>query len=163
VGRKREEVKYLTFEQAWELVMTTGYPHSIDTGLLELRKLYAETPSYVGDGTRLNIDGLRRIEDMAARVAGRVLTEMMLLPGVPTIEVAKALIASARDYQTQAWPSLTEPDRSLEEWILLTEEYRHRYLHLHPVTPARQVKYAAIVANLAIWAVQAALGTLDRP
>lgn len=157
MGRPSNDVKYLTLDQAWEMSANHGSQGSLYGLLLDLRRLYTNTPSYIKDGTQLNWEGLGVIEDKAAEVASRAITELVLL-GASGVDGARAIVDDAREYQKKDWPSLVEPDRSLEEWILLTEEYEWRYEHLNPVTPERRLKYMGIIANLALWAVQAARG-----
>lgn len=86
-----------------------------------------------------------------------------------TLEQALEKLAGAREFQTKEWPSLIEPDRPFEEWILLTDVYLAKLKQVYAETPsyigdgtelnhkglARVGKYAAIVANLMAWAVQA--------
>lgn len=87
-----------------------------------------------------------------------------------TLEQALAKIAETRAYQTKVWPSITEPDRPFEEWLVLTDVYLAKLKAIYAETPSyvndgtelnhegmkRIGKYAAIVANLMLWAVQAA-------
>lgn len=90
-----------------------------------------------------------------------------------TFYEAIAKLQDARAFQTKAWPSLTEPNRPFEEWLVLTDVYLAKLKAVYAETPsyindgnelnlvglARIEKYAAIVANLMVWAVQSAKGT----
>jgi hypothetical protein len=101
---------------------------------------------------------------------GRLNTDIKYLP----FDDAVKLILDARDYQTKVWPSLIEPDRPLEEWIVLLDVYLAKLKAVYAETPsyindgtelnktglARIEKYAAIVANLSVWAIQAAKGVV---
>lgn len=94
-----------------------------------------------------------------------------------SLEHANTLVVEARAYQAKAWPSTTEPDRPFEEWVLLTDVYMTKLKAVYAETPsyindgnelnlaglARIEKYAAIVANLALWMVQSAKGTACTP
>ena len=92
-----------------------------------------------------------------------------------TLEEALERVADARAYQTKAWPSMkleNGGERSFEAQLLLLEEYVLRLRKVWNETPSyvddgdtpnmegrkRIEKYVAIVANLALWAVQAATG-----
>jgi len=88
------------------------------------------------------------------------------------LEEALILIGDARDYQMKNWPSvvINGGGRTLEEWIILMDVYLTKLKEIYAKTPAfigdgdvpnedglnRIEKYAAILANLAIWAVQSA-------
>lgn len=99
---------------------------------------------------------------------GRRREDVQYLP----VDMAIEKVMEARAYQRSQWPSLVEPDRTVEEWILLTSRYVRKLEDVYSETPsykndgrelnleglARIEKYAAIVANLALWAVQAAKG-----
>lgn len=84
-----------------------------------------------------------------------------------TVREALAEIAGAREFQKGAWPAIVNPDangRSLEEWILLLQAYQNKLVQVYaeskgdtPEGRARVLKYCAIQANIALWAVQAAL------
>jgi hypothetical protein len=102
-----------------------------------------------------------------------------------TFEEAIELVKDARGYQAKAWPNteLTNAGgRPFEEWMLLLHHYMTKLDAVYTETPGnlptvvgadgrgreyrpniegrkRVRKYAAIVANLAIWAVQSALGS----
>lgn len=92
-----------------------------------------------------------------------------------TFEEALALVQDAREYQTKAWPSTkleNGGERAFEAQLCLVEEYVARLRKVWNETPGyiddgnvpnvegrkRIEKYAAIVANLAIWAIQASTG-----
>ena len=92
-----------------------------------------------------------------------------------SFDEALVLIDDAREYQTKAWPSTAEEkggERPLEEWVILLDHYMTKFKAVYTETPSykddldtpnvegrnRIAKYAAIVANLAIWLVQAAEG-----
>jgi hypothetical protein len=92
-----------------------------------------------------------------------------------TKEEALALVEDARAYQTKAWPSTklaNGGERPFEAQLALVEEYTLRLRKVWNETPGyiddgsvpnvegrkRVEKYAAIVANLALWMVQAATG-----
>ncbi len=96
-----------------------------------------------------------------------------------TFEEAIALVKDAREFQAKAWPNtekLNAGGRPFEEWIVLLNHYMTKLHEVYTVTPGnvpnlqgeyvpniegrqRVRKYAAIVANLAIWAVQSAVGS----
>lgn len=88
-----------------------------------------------------------------------------------TIAEAFEALANTRDYQLKAWPAATRPDaggRTPEEWQLLLNHYITKlnavYAESDGNTPeghARYAKYAAIVANLALWLVQATVGPVN--
>ncbi len=94
-----------------------------------------------------------------------------------TLEEALALVADAREFQTKSWPSTKQAnggERPFEAQLLLVEEYVLRLRKVWNETPGyiddgnvpneegrkRVEKYAAIVANLALWMVQAATGEI---
>ena len=94
-----------------------------------------------------------------------------------TLEQAMALTASARAYQTKAWPSTklaNGGERPFEAQLLLVEQYTAKLRGVWNETPGyiddgnvpneegrkRIEKYAAIVANLALWMVQASTGEI---
>jgi len=89
------------------------------------------------------------------------------------LDEALILICDARDFQMQKWPStevINGGGRTLEEWIVLMDVYLAKLKAVYAETPAfigdgdvpneegltRVEKYAAILANLALWAVQSA-------
>lgn len=164
MSRRNEDVKYLTLNQAFAITLNANQDlvekQTLDQALLELRRVYTVTPSYVNDGEQVNYEGLTDIQTAAAVVANIALTYLMHVQKI-NLERAVELIIEARDFQTVAWPSLTEPNRPLEEWILLTFEYEYRTVKIarEPQPNLDRIqKYAAIVANLALWAVQSAKG-----
>lgn len=81
-------------------------------------------------------------------------------------------VMETREFQTKTWPSLTEPNRPFEEWLVLADVYIAKLKAIYAETPSyiddgktlnvkgleRIEKYAAIVANLYLWAVQSAKG-----
>ena len=161
MGRRMHTTQYLTLDEAVEFVERIGveYPN-LDEALLALRREYTNTPSYLNDSALLNIDGLRKLEYAAGQVAVEAMNQLVLEGGLTWL-AAVSQVHAARKYQMEQWSSLVEPDRSFEEWILLTEEYQHRFKQIFANgqgSAARLTKYAAIVANLALWAVQSALG-----
>lgn len=164
MGRRREEVKPLSFDQALAFIDRVPVEHDgIDSALLLLRREYANTPSYIDDGAKLNTEGLTKLEWIAGQVAVEAFNQLVVVSGLTWVE-AVAAVRDARSYQISKWTSLVEPDRSLEEWILLTEEYQYRYqdIVIQGSDSARIKKYAAIVANLALWSVQTALGKIGH-
>lgn len=90
-----------------------------------------------------------------------------------TVLEALAKIADAREFQKGAWPAIVNNDangRSLEEWILLMQAYQTKLVQVYAESNgstaegrARVLKYAAISANLSLWAVQAALSPNPVP
>lgn len=102
-----------------------------------------------------------------------------------TFEEAVELVKDARAYQAKAWPNtelLNAGGRPFEEWVVLLHHYVTKLDDVYTTTPGllptvvdaegrghdyrpniegrkRVRKYAAIVANLAMWAVQSALGS----
>lgn len=98
-------------------------------------------------------------------------------PGVQyaSVQEAVALVSDARAYQVKAWPSTSQGnggERPLEEWFILLDVYIAKLKAVYAETPSyvgdgdrantegrkRIVKYAAIVANLTLWLLQAAEG-----
>jgi len=96
---------------------------------------------------------------------------------VPYLTLGQALekINDARAYQLKPWPStslVNAGGRPFEEWLVLIDVYLAKLKAVYAETPsfkgdgdepnleglARIEKYAAIVANLAVWAVQSAKG-----
>src|ERR1700675_2366536 len=94
---------------------------------------------------------------------------------VPYLTLQQALekIADAREYQVKPWPSTASQNaggRPFEEWMVLIDVYNNKLKQIYAETPAykadgnepnleglaRIEKYATILANLSIWAVQAA-------
>lgn len=92
-----------------------------------------------------------------------------------TFEQGIEALKDARDYQTKAWPSTQLEDcgqRTFEDQLLLVEQYTLKLRAVWNETASyiddgntpniegrkRVKKYAAIVANAALWAAQAALG-----
>jgi hypothetical protein len=87
---------------------------------------------------------------------------------------ALAAVKDAREFQTKTWPSCDLPDaggRPLEQWYMLLVRYTRKFDEVYAETPSylndgtepniegrkRIKKYAAIVANLAMWMTQAAM------
>lgn len=92
-----------------------------------------------------------------------------------TLDHAIDLTKDARNYQTKTWPSTKQAncgERTFEAQMLLLEEYTLRLRRVWNETQSyvddgdvpnvlgrkRIEKYAAIVANIALWAVQSATG-----
>lgn len=86
---------------------------------------------------------------------------------------AIAAVRDARLYQMKEWPNTQLEDaggRPFEEWALMLHHYVNKLTAVYTETPgndkvtnlpnvegrARIKKYSAIVANLALWAVQSA-------
>lgn len=166
MSRRNQDIKYLSFPAALKKVvdglefMAVEPGENIDSAMLQLRKIYTNTPSYVNDGEKVNYPGLAALESVSTAVA-IIALENLIRIGDITLETAVELILDAREYQTKAWPSVMEPDRPFEEWVLLTQEYIYRVTEIsknEPLNTARIQKYAAIVANLALWMVQSAMG-----
>lgn len=98
--------------------------------------------------------------------------DKMALPVAKYATVPEALdaIGLARDFQTSgsAWPATTGADaggRTAEEWLCLLQHYQNKIMHVYaesdgdtPEGRARFAKYAAILANLALWLVQSTQG-----
>lgn len=102
-----------------------------------------------------------------------------------TFEEAIDLVKDARAFQAKAWPNTELANaggRPFEEWVLLLHHYMTKLDEVYTTTPGnlptvvdadgrgreyrpnvegrkRVRKYAAIIANLAVWAVQSALGS----
>jgi hypothetical protein len=105
-----------------------------------------------------------------------------------TFAEAIALVRDAREFQAKAWPNTEKQNaggRPFEEWVVLLHHYMTKLDEVYTTTPGnipdpkavvddacggpryipniegrkRVRKYAAIVANLAVWAVQSALGS----
>lgn len=86
-----------------------------------------------------------------------------------TVTEAIQVIADARQYQTRmAWLNAAKADagsRSTEEWIVLLHRYINKLDEVYAESDgetvegrARMTKYAGIIANLALWLVQATAG-----
>jgi hypothetical protein len=92
-----------------------------------------------------------------------------------SFEEAIERIEDAREYQMSAWPSTTLENaggRPFEQWAYMLDHYTNKLREVYTTTPSflddgmtpnvegrkRIEKYAAIVANLAIWMVQSAAG-----
>ena len=92
-----------------------------------------------------------------------------------TFEEAIERVKDAREYQTKPWPSTALENaggRPYEEWVVLMDVYLTKLKKIYAETPERiddgdelnipglerMEKYSAILANLAIWATQAAKG-----
>lgn len=79
-----------------------------------------------------------------------------------------ASIDAARGHQFSEWPQTAATDagdRPTEEWIVLLQHYQNKLLAVYSESDgnsvegrARVAKYAAIIANLSFWLVQATLG-----
>jgi capsid portal protein len=99
------------------------------------------------------------------------------MQGYKTLDEALELIAGAREFQTKKWPSTDLPDaggRPMEEWYMLLVRYTRKFDEVYAETPSyigdgtepniegrkRIEKYAAIIANIAVWMTQAA--TADK-
>ena len=88
-----------------------------------------------------------------------------------TVEQALERIADTRQFQIGAWDNTGNADaggRPFEEWMVLLRHYQTKLEEVYTVsdgrTPegnARVAKYSAIVANLALWLVQAAQGRVQ--
>lgn len=93
-----------------------------------------------------------------------------------TFEEAIALVQDAREFQMREWPNtqkLNAGGRPYEEWLALITNYMNKLYAVYSETPGndkvtnlpniegrkRVRKYTAIVANLAVWAVQSAMGS----
>jgi len=103
-----------------------------------------------------------------------------------TFEEAIQLIEDARIYQAKAWPNTEKENaggRPFEEWMVLIRHYITKLEAVYTETPGnilseehlkrglagvyvpnvegrkRVRKYAAILANLTVWAVQSAVGS----
>jgi hypothetical protein len=100
-----------------------------------------------------------------------------------SFEAAVAAVKDAREYQIGKWPNVAREDaggRPFEEWALMLHHYIDKLTSVYTETPGnlptvvsedgvileympniegrkRVKKYAAIVANLAMWAVQSAM------
>ena len=91
-----------------------------------------------------------------------------------SFESAIAVVKDARIYQMKEWPNTALENaggRPFEEWALLLHHYMNKLDAVYTETPgnnketnepnvegrARIKKYMAIIANLAIWGVQAAM------
>jgi hypothetical protein len=89
-----------------------------------------------------------------------------------SVEKALTVIADAREYQTKAWPDTLGYDagnRPAEEWLCLLQHYQNKLMAVYSESDgktvegrARFAKYAAVVANLALWLVQATQGPVLR-
>jgi hypothetical protein len=92
-----------------------------------------------------------------------------------SLEEALEVLKGTREHQTRRWPSTTlhsAGGRPFEEWIVLIDNYMAKLKQVYSETPCyvgdgdelnieglkRIEKYMAVVANLAIWGVQAAKG-----
>ena len=86
-----------------------------------------------------------------------------------TVPEALAVVADARQHQVEvAWKDVAEPDaggRSSEEWLLLLNHYITKVNAVYTESDgstvegrARMTKYAGILANIALWYVQATAG-----
>lgn len=95
-----------------------------------------------------------------------------------SFEAAIEAVKDARDFQTKAWPNTIKENaggRPFEEWLVLADHYVTKLKAVYTETPGLKLnletgeyeyneegakrikKYAAIVANLYMWAVQSAL------
>lgn len=92
-----------------------------------------------------------------------------------SFEEAIERVLDAREYQMKAWPSTQQENaggRPFEQWCYMLDHYVVKLREVYTTTPSfigdgtvpnvegrkRIEKYAAIVANLALWAVQSAAG-----
>mgnify|MGYP001579721234 CR=1 FL=1 len=92
-----------------------------------------------------------------------------------SFDEALVLVQDARTFQLSKWPStaqLNGGQRPLEEWIVLLDNYMTKLKAVYSETPSyledgeqpnvdgrkRITKYSAIIANLAMWLVQASEG-----
>ncbi len=91
-----------------------------------------------------------------------------------SLDEALERVRDAREYQVGKWPGTNLENaggRPFEEWVILMRVYLAKLETVYAETPEhnedgsynvkgleRIEKYAAIVANLALWGVQAAKG-----
>lgn len=112
----------------------------------------------------MSTDGLTPIEQNIVRMA-------TALENYGTLSEAIEAIATARTFQRSQWPAVNATDaggRTAEEWQLLLNHAIAKlnavYYESNGTTPegrARYAKYAAVVANLSLWLVQATIGTVN--
>lgn len=96
-----------------------------------------------------------------------------------SFEAAIGYVKDARDFQMKEWPNTQRANaggRPFEEWLVLLRRYITKMEEVYAETPGtdkvtnlpnvegrkRIRKYAAIIANLAVWAVQSAVGTAGQ-
>ena len=101
-----------------------------------------------------------------------------------SFEAAIESVKDARAYQMREWPHTAQENaggRPFEEWYTLLVHYMNKMAEVYTGTPGNKAvesgtgkwvpniegrkrvkKYMAIIANLAIWGVQSAMGTAGK-